>query len=284
MKTLIIVTLLLLFFQSAVFSENSSQIHNAARDGNLETLISLAQADPDSLYSFCSMGKTPLHWATGKNHPEIVKVLLERFKMPADTRNANQGTPLHVAASQAQYNCAKILIAHGADLNSQAKDGATPLHFACFKGKKQGHIDCIKLLLEKGCDANPQMKNGVTPMNIAVKRNNSEVIKILKTYGGKAGIIDGSVKMGRYDFAGGTAYKTSSNNINRPNNQTSSNFSSKNTNMNNNTKGSMNISFSQRKKMMLQRFDANDDGILDESERLKAKEFMKNRMQQRQEW
>jgi ankyrin repeat protein len=250
--------LLIMFFcfisESLLFA---AEIHDAARDGDIERLIMLAESDPESLYDLCSMGKTPLHWATGKGHPEIITLLLERFKVPADIRNANNGTPLHVAASQARPDCAEILIEHGADLNARAKDNAAPLHFACFKGQKSGHIAVAKLLLQKGCDVNPEMKNRATPMNLAKSRNNSEVIELLKKYDAKSNVIDTSVKMGHYDFIGGTAYKKEVNNQSKGNN------------------------FSPRKRMILQRFDTNKDGFLDENERQKARNFMKNRMQRR---
>lgn len=253
MRPLIIIAVLIVSFYSSLLF--AAEIHDAARDGDLERLIMLAESDPESLYDLCSMGKTPLHWATGKGHPEIITVLLERFKVPVDIPNANNGTPLHVAASQARPDCAEILIEHGADLNARAKDGAAPLHFACFKGQKSGHIAVAKLLLQKGCDVNPEMKNRATPLNLAKSRNNSEVIALLKKYNAKANVIDTSVKMGHYDFIGGTAYKKEENNQSKSNN------------------------LSSRKRMILQRFDTNKDGFLDENERQKARNFMKNRMQ-----
>jgi ankyrin repeat protein len=265
---IIVLSILFTFYTTLLFA---ADIHDAARDKNLEKLIRLAVDAPDSLYTLCSMGKTPLHWATGMGHTDIMKVLLDRFKVPVDIANANNGTPLHVAASQARPECVEILINHGADLNARVKDGATPLHFACFKGQKQGHLECIKMLLEKGCDPNAEMKNHATPMNLAFSRNNTEVINLLKKYGGKKGIIDRSINMGSYDFEGGTAYKKDLNNKNKPEN----NIFEDNT-FSNSDSSLKNMPFNQRKKIILKRFDLNNDGILDYQEKEEARNFMNN--------
>ena len=254
-----ILFLVLIFFMYPLLVM-AEQIHDAARDGDLDKVIELAIENPQSLYSFCDMGKTPLHWASGKGQLEVVKVLLNRFKVPVDIQNANQGTPLHVAASQAQYGSAVILIDHGANIDAKAKDGATPLHYASFKGTRDGHIKCIQLLLEKGCQVNPTMDNGATPLNMALARGNSKAIELLKKSGGKQGVVKKLNQSGKYDFRGGVAGKRI--------NENQENETSKSTDQ-----------FQDRKKMMLKNFDANNDGVLDAAERQKAREVLqKHRM------
>ncbi len=56
----------------------------------------------------------------------------------------------------------------GADLNSQAADGATALYEAC----KNGHENIVKFLLSQNADANKPGKTGLLPIHIAAQRGN----------------------------------------------------------------------------------------------------------------
>ncbi|MFA5974584.1 MAG: ankyrin repeat domain-containing protein [Elusimicrobiota bacterium] len=161
----------------------AGEIHEAAKSGDIVKLKSLLDKDPALLYSKDEVGKTPLHWTVGRGQIAAMKVLLDEYHVKVDVRNDNEGTPLHVAASQAQPEAAKILIARGFTVDARTKNGSTPLHFASFKGRKPGHIETAKILLEHGADANAQTDKGVTPMMMAMSRQNSEIIALLKAHG-----------------------------------------------------------------------------------------------------
>lgn len=167
----------------------AGEIHEAAKSGDIARLKNMLDQDPGLLYSQDEQGKTPLHWAVGRGQLATIKVLLDEYHVNVDVRNNNQGTPLHVAASQAQPEAAKILLAHGATVNARTKNGSTPLHFAAYKGGKAGHIEAAKILIKNGADVNARTDQGVTPMMMAVSRQNSEIIALLKAHGAKP--IDG---------------------------------------------------------------------------------------------
>ena len=163
----------------------AAEIHEAAKSGDLVKLKTLLDKDPGLLYLKDEQGKTPLHWAVGRGQPEAMKLLLDTYHADVNVRNNNQGTPLHVAASQAQPEAAKILIAHGANVNARTKNNSTPLHFAAFKGRKAGHIQTAKILLESGAEVNARNDDGATPLAMALSRQNSEIIQLLRKYGAK---------------------------------------------------------------------------------------------------
>ncbi len=75
----------------------------------LAFLIGSGQSAPNSVDA---EKQTPLHWASGKGHVEVVKLLLEK----------------------------------GADLIAANSSGWTPLHWA----SENGHVEVVKLLLENG--------------------------------------------------------------------------------------------------------------------------------------
>ena len=63
-------------------------------------------------------------------------------------------------AKNGDFDGVKNLIENGTDVNTQNKDGETPLHPACFNG----HLDIVKLLIENGANINIANKEGKTPL------------------------------------------------------------------------------------------------------------------------
>jgi ankyrin repeat protein len=130
----------------------------------------------------------------GRGQPEVLKLLLDTYKADPNIRNNNGGTPLHVAASQAQPECARILIDRGADVNARTQNDSTPLHFAAFKGQS-GHFAALKILVESGADVNALTDTGATPLSMAMFRQNTEIAAYLREHGAKPGTRKGGSGM-----------------------------------------------------------------------------------------
>ncbi len=165
----------------------AGEIHEAAKSGDVAKLKNLLDKDPGLMYVKDEQGKTALHWAVGRGQTEAVKLLLDVYHADVNVRNDNLGTPLHVAASQAQPEAARMLIAHNASIDARAKNGSTPLHFAAFKGREPGHIETARILLENKADPNARTDEGATPLAMAIRRDNAEIVKLLREYGAKGG-------------------------------------------------------------------------------------------------
>lgn len=62
-------------------------------------------------------GRTPLHWACYKGHPEVVWRLCEQGA-DMEARDAMSRTPLHWAGRRGQRDCVQVLLVMGADAHA----------------------------------------------------------------------------------------------------------------------------------------------------------------------
>ncbi|XP_074432744.1 ankyrin repeat domain-containing protein 12 isoform X2 [Larus michahellis] len=77
--------------------------------------------------------------------------------------NSPGWTPLHEACNVGYYDVAKVLIAAGADVNTQGLDDDTPLHDSA----SSGHRNIVKLLLRHGGNPFQANKHGERPVDVA---------------------------------------------------------------------------------------------------------------------
>ncbi|XP_062840837.1 ankyrin repeat and SOCS box protein 16 isoform X2 [Trichomycterus rosablanca] len=108
-------------------------------------------------------GQTALHDACSGGHHTCVKLLLEHGADP-DVLTADGNAPLHLCNSAESYPCAELLVSMGTNVNMTQQDsGLSPLHVACRRGLEQ-HVE---LLLAHGADVTVQNREGETPLNAA---------------------------------------------------------------------------------------------------------------------
>ena len=100
------ITLVALAWSNVAFS---GEIHDAARDGDVEKVKALLAADPALTLSTDASGATPLIWAATRDHKDV----------------------------------AELLLAGNADINAKINTGLTSWHFAVDRGYK----DLVELLL-----------------------------------------------------------------------------------------------------------------------------------------
>uniref|UniRef100_A0A6P7GGN1 Ankyrin repeat domain-containing protein 17-like n=1 Tax=Diabrotica virgifera virgifera TaxID=50390 RepID=A0A6P7GGN1_DIAVI len=93
-------------------------------------------------------------------------------------RNVSDYTPLSLAASGGYVNIIKLLLSHGAEINSRtgSKLGISPLMLAAMNG----HTAAVKLLLDMGSDINAQIEtNRNTALTLACFQGRHEVVSLL---------------------------------------------------------------------------------------------------------
>ena len=101
---------------------------------------------------------------------EVVRILLDAGADPNIADNTGM-TPLITNARDLEI--AQMLIAHGANVNAQAKDGFTPLLNA-------GRVELTRLLLQHGADPFAKTKHGETALDLAKQGNRTDQAALLE--------------------------------------------------------------------------------------------------------
>lgn len=152
-------------------------VFEAAATGQTQRLLDLIATDPTLANAYSPDGFTPLGFAVFFGHAETVKALLDAgVEVNAASRESMKVTPLASAAAARQTEIARILIAHGANVNAKAASGHIPLHEA----SANGNVELVRLMIESGADINAKTDDGRTPLDFATEYNRPEVIEILK--------------------------------------------------------------------------------------------------------
>ena len=123
--------------------------------------------------------RSPLHDA--HKYPEIVRILVTKGADPnAPTKFG--WTPLHDAANQGEVETVRILLEFGAKVDAKrAGDKTTPLHWAAIVG----HLEVVKVLVASKANVNEKDAEGLTPLDYAVRNNQQEVARYLRSIGAR---------------------------------------------------------------------------------------------------
>jgi ankyrin repeat protein len=152
-------------------------VYEAAATGQTARLLELLANDTSLVNAYSPDGFTPLGFAVFFSQPEIVKALLDAgADVNLPSRESMKVTPLASAAAAKQTDLARVLIAHGANVNARAASGHIPLHEA----SANGNVELVKLLIESGADVNARTDDGKTPLDFAVEYKRDEVIELLR--------------------------------------------------------------------------------------------------------
>jgi len=157
-------------------------IFEAAATGQTRRVEELTRQDKSLANAFAPDGFMPLGLAVFFGHPEAVEVLLAAgADVNATTRETMKVTPLASAAAARQIGIARVLIAHGANVNARAESDFTPLHEVAARGD----LEFATLLLDHGADINAKTKDGKTPLAFAQEHKQTAMMEFLRGKRGK---------------------------------------------------------------------------------------------------
>jgi ankyrin repeat protein len=156
-------------------------IHDAASQGSSAEVEKILTADPQAWRRLDSSGMTALLLAIKENHPEIVKLLLDRGADP-NQKTPQNWSPLHEAAVTGNPEIVSALLAKGANPRVfESQNHGTPLHIACF----QGNQAICELLVKAGADLTARDREHLTPLFHAKDQGHGELVKWLRAHGAK---------------------------------------------------------------------------------------------------
>jgi ankyrin repeat protein len=190
----------------------AAPIHDAARDGAVQTVKNLLAEDPSLIDARDENGCTPLILACRGEQADIVKYLIAKGA-EVNAADKNSTTALHVAAASGQSDIVQRLIDAGAGLDPPDYERQTPLHYAATEGhdrvarilvkkgadlearnvyertplllvaRESGSAPIARALLDAGADVNAQDRWGGTPLELAAWRGFGDVIDLLMDHG-----------------------------------------------------------------------------------------------------
>lgn len=125
--------------------------------------------------------------------PKVADALVGWPQTKVEVRNAQDESPLMLAALRGQLELVKKLVERDADVN---KTGWTPLHYAATGG----HVPVIEFLLEHSAYIDAESPNGTTPLMMAAMYGSPEAVKHLIQAGADLQLKNGA-NMTALDFA-----------------------------------------------------------------------------------
>lgn len=202
-----------LLLLGACSREYTSEVMNAAKDGNLKAVQAAAQRGAD-VKERSNKGKNALMFAASENRLEVAQWLIEQG---LDVNEAdNYGTTALIVASTAgSHELVKLLLENGADVHVRDDSGSAPLVNAVYFGHTEtvqllldslmqsspsglskqdgeellmlgsglGHVDVVSLMVKSGISANGRGLKQRTPLMAAAAFDRLEVAKVLLAQG-----------------------------------------------------------------------------------------------------
>jgi uncharacterized protein len=163
------------------------QLIDAVKSGDLAAVRTvLAQVDVNAGQDD---GTTPLHWAVHLDRAQVVDLLIDAGAK-VDVANRHGITPLAIACSNGNAGIIERLLKAGVQAISAFRTGETPLMVAA----RSGHTDAAKVLLAHGADVNARATSrGQTALMWAGARGDTAMLKTLLEAGADVGLKTPSV-------------------------------------------------------------------------------------------
>jgi len=162
----------------------ASDIHTAAKNGDITQVKSLIKANPAIINSIDNKGFTPLHIAITKNQIKIVEYLITAGAN-VNIKNKNGLSPLFTALDRGKNKIAILLIENGADIYIKGYQNRTLLHMAA----RGNNVTVARSLIGKGIEVNARDSRGNTALDLALVGGKADVTDLLINKGGKINVL-----------------------------------------------------------------------------------------------
>jgi ankyrin repeat protein len=158
-------------FLSKASAGSYEDFFKAVQLDNVRTVQTLLQRgfDPNTVNP---EGVPALMLAVQEPSLKVAELLASWPQTRTEVRNANDESPLMLAALKGYLPLVKKLVANDADVN---KPGWTPLHYAATGG----HVPVVDFLLDESAYIDAESPNGTTPLMMAAMYGSPEAVKFL---------------------------------------------------------------------------------------------------------
>lgn len=159
----------------------------AAITSNLDTSEILSREPINLNYRDPSVGDSALSLAVKMCNFDLVKILAERG---ANVNNLSRFgiKPILLCGSGDKANIIKVLVKHGADINTRTLDNkVTLLHKTIWR---EDNIEKIKLLISLGADIDALCGNGQPAIYHAARKRHAQTVKLLVSEGANAEFLE----------------------------------------------------------------------------------------------
>lgn len=116
--------------------------------------------------------------ASAAGHVNIVKLLV-RHGADVNSTTKTNSTPLRAACFDGHFEIVKYLVGHGADIEVANRHGHTCLMIACYKG----HYRIAQYLLSLRADVNRRSVKGNTALHDCAESGSLEILQLLLEHG-----------------------------------------------------------------------------------------------------
>jgi ankyrin repeat protein len=169
LKSLVLIGLFVFHFK--VHAGSYEDFFKAVQFDNVRAVQTLLQRgfDPNTVNP---EGIPALMLAVREPSLKVAELLAGWPQTKTEVRNANDESPLMLAALRGYLPLVKKLVANDADVN---KPGWTPLHYAATGG----HVPIVEFLLDESAYIDAESPNGTTPLMMAAMYGSPEAVKVL---------------------------------------------------------------------------------------------------------
>lgn len=164
--------------------ENGADVNMANNRGETPLIMVINNKEVKNVQSLLRLGADPLRPDKGGLSPlqhtvrascfECAGILVEHGA-DVNEKNSKDGSILIQAIHMGRLNFAEFFISKGADVNAKNNNGQTALLLAA----QAGHFETVKMLIENKADVNANDKYGQTALLLAAQAGHFETVKML---------------------------------------------------------------------------------------------------------
>jgi ankyrin repeat protein len=158
----------------------ATALYYAAFCGLSELAKWLIETHAEDVNAKCYRDRTPLHVASEEGHVDAVRVLLDHGAHVNSQDNINW-MPLHFASDEGNLKVVQLLLEHEATLNARSAADSSPVYLA----SQSGHLEIVRLLCDHGANVHLRSYNNLTPFQAATETGHHDVAQLLLEYGAK---------------------------------------------------------------------------------------------------